>query len=169
MNRIPVRKGDGLLIPPAQVHAASGHLKILEISECSELFFRVHDWGRGENELHLEEAFDLVALTAFTPEIRRGKVLADCPQFRVSGIDGSKALHVSSEGDGGFVIYYCASGEAAVVSEGEEGTGVRLKPGELVLVPSDVDVFDLIPSTPDSLLLEVDLPPRKETDPYIED
>ena len=45
VNVIRPKKGDGFLIPPGTVHAAQGPVKIVEISEASELFFRLCDWG----------------------------------------------------------------------------------------------------------------------------
>ncbi len=45
LHRIAPHKGDAFLIPPGTVHAASGKLAVTEIAECSDLDFRIFNWG----------------------------------------------------------------------------------------------------------------------------
>jgi mannose-6-phosphate isomerase len=59
LNRLRPRKGDTFLVRPGTVFAAGAGLKLLEISESSELMFHLHGWGKTEED-DLEEAFDLI-------------------------------------------------------------------------------------------------------------
>ena len=40
------------LLPPGVVHAAGGGVKIIEITEASDLRFRLHDWDNGREDCH---------------------------------------------------------------------------------------------------------------------
>ena len=58
------RVGESYLITPGLVHAAAD-VTLLEVAESSELWFRLHDWGSEDREMHLEEAFDLLTFDQY--------------------------------------------------------------------------------------------------------
>ena len=166
LNVIRPRKGDSFLIRPGTVHAAQGPLRLIEISESSGLFFRLCDWGREKDpetarELHLEEAFDLIDLRAYTPENEGKKpgditeLLADCPQLTVTRIRLSDALHIYAEPMDSFFIYVCVEGAASVQLRGEAATeAFELAAGDVLLVPAEVKDFFLVPRDKGTVLLE---------------
>ena len=154
--------GESFLVPPGLVHAAQD-VKLLEIAEGSELSFRLHDWGSVEREIHLEEAFDLIDFRAVRkPEAPEGDLLAATPQFTVHRIRLREPLQSHSSEEDSFLVYVCLSGSAAVQIPAQESC--RFKAGEVVLVPSEVTDFLLAPASPDTVLLEVRLDPRPDTD-----
>ena len=148
--------GQLYLIPPGVVHAAKD-VTLLEIAECSELWFRLHEWGSTERELHLEEAFDLVDLGSRI-DAPEGEVVRAGGAFTVHSIPLTGPLRSHREGDGSYLVYVCARG-SATLREGE--TNYAMGPGELVLVPAEVTDFYLAPDSEDTLLLEVRTDPRE--------
>lgn len=167
LNVIRPEKGQAFLIPPGMVHGAAG-VDLLEIAECSELWFRLHDWGSPEREIHLEEAFDLIDFRAYEASAlpQEPGYLARTPQFTVSEIRLRDALHSFGDQPDSFLVYVCAEG-GAVVKAGEQTHS--LKPGEIVLLPAEVQDYYLIPSERGTVLLEVRLEPRHEKDSYTQE
>jgi mannose-6-phosphate isomerase len=59
LNRVRVSRGSFVEIPPGIVHAIGGGIRILEVQQCSDITYRLYDWGRGR-ELHVRKAFDVM-------------------------------------------------------------------------------------------------------------
>ena len=149
--------GEIYLIRPGQVHAAKD-VTLLEVAESSELWFRLHDWGATDRELHLEEAFDLIDLSGKVPA-HRGEVVS--AQFTANQILLTEALKSHRDEDDTFLLYICLKGAATVQADGEN---YRFRKGEPLLVPAEVNDFFLIPEEKDTLLMEVRMDPREKTD-----
>ncbi len=175
LNVIRPEKGECYLIPPGLVHGAGGHLTFVEISECSDLYFRVHDWGREKTsdarEMHLEEAFDLIDFRAWDPMLRsrRGPEgrLVSTEAFTVTEMALSDPVHIFSEEEGSFQLYTCVRGAAVIEVPSKEGNASErypVKAGEVLLVPAEVHDFFLVPADRDTLLLETILEPRRNSD-----
>ena len=172
LNPVKPRKGEHFLIMPGQVHAAKD-VKLIEIAESSELWFRLHDWGQTERELHLEEAFDLIDFRASRVP-RAGKAakeagpaekIAVTPQFTVSEIRLRDPLQITAGPADSFQLYTCVNGAAAVrLEKGPDAARYPVRPGQALLVPAEVESFFLVPEAPDTLLLETMLDPRPEED-----
>lgn len=153
--------GESYLITPGLVHAAQD-VSLLEVAECSELWFRLHDWGSQERELHLEEAFDLIRLTGGErPRARTEGLLASTDQFTVNQIRLQEPLKSHRDIDDTFLLYICISGAATLQADGKN---YRLKKGDVILVPAEVNDFFLIPEEKDSVLHEVRMDPREDND-----
>ncbi|MBQ6912164.1 MAG: class I mannose-6-phosphate isomerase [Bacteroidales bacterium] len=149
--------GETYLIRPGQVHAAKD-VTLLEVAEASELWFRLHDWGSSERELHLEEAFDLIDLSGKI-SAHKGEVVTD--QFTVHQIPLAEALKSHRDEDDTFLLYICLKGAAVLQADGEN---YKLGKGELILVPAEVNDFFLVPGERDTLLMEVRMDPRESDD-----
>ena len=169
--------GDAILIKPGTVFAAGPGLRILEISECSELSFNLHGWGKETEGLMLEEAFDLIdyspAVKPASGSVEEGgrQILSKVPEFTVTRIDLADGLHIFSEHPGSFAIYYCVRGEACLQTPSDDGGQSRypLKAGQCILVPSEVNDFFLFPAGQDTRLLEVLTERRSVVDSYVPD
>ena len=122
-----------------------GGVEDLLIAESSELWFRLHDWGSLEREIHLEEAFDLISFKAWQ---RAEKT----PLFTVNEWALTEAVHVEGGLESSFRLFSCTSG-AARLKDGE-GNGLSFKAGETILVPADTEAFSLEPAAEGTLLLE---------------
>ena len=177
LRKVRPEAGDAFLIPPGTVHAAAGKVKIVEVAECSDLYFRLHDWGAGTSGLHLEEAFDLIDFRPWDPLLRRRpdssgmrSVLASTEQFTVSGLRLSEPLRLTRGESDSFLLYVCVRGGAFLdIVEGDwEGERrYRLQEGEVLLVPSEITDFLLAPEKRDTFLLEAGLDPRTAKDSYL--
>ena len=156
--------GESYLITPGLVHAAQD-VTLLEVAECSELWFRLYDWDRSGREIHLEEAFDLIDFGRKAGKIAAPDgteaLLAATPQFTVNRILLSQALRSHRDEDDTFLLYVCLQGALALEAQGET---TQVKAGELLLVPAETNDFFLMPAQPDTVLLEVRMDPRSSDD-----
>ena len=180
LRRFKPSKGDCFEIRPGLVHGASGKMKIIEISEASDLDFQVAD-SDGFTGEHLAEALDLIDYSAGTalPVQRSEKdgvaLLADIPEFKVSELRLDAPVRIEGGPRGTFSVYYCLSGGIVVKavdgsSKSEEGlSDTAVRKGELVLVPAGLGDFLLAPSAEDTFLLEVIAGNREEPDSYLLD
>ena len=161
LHAVTPKAGDAYLIPPCMLYAAGPGLKILEVSEASELSLRVYD-PAGQDEL--EDAFDFIDFRPWmAPEAVPGlnvpgaETLALQEQFRVVRLQLNEPLRISSEGLDRFTVYHCLNGAASVQvrDESRAATTVPLHRGDTVLVPAEVDEFYLVPEAEDTVLLEI--------------
>jgi len=164
LHSVTPKAGESYLIVPGLVHAAKD-VKLLEIAECSELWFRLHDWGATDREMHLEEAIDLIDFRSWKKVLpAQGTTV---PQFTINRVELKDPLQNSSEGIvDTFLLYICLSGSAVIEVSGEGKTSIGK--GEVVLVPAEVEKFFLIPCDRDTVLLEVRMDPRPSDDPFPE-
>ena len=158
LHSVTPKAGERYLIEPGMVHAAKD-VTLLEIAEASELWFRLHDWGHTERELHLEEAFDLIDLKGKTGA--HGAETVATEQFTVNAIPLTDALKSHRDLDDTFLVYICVKGAAVLQAD---GANYGLKAGEVVLVPAEVQDFFLVPAEKGTELLEVRMDPRAEND-----
>ena len=171
LNVVVPKPGEHYLVTPGMVHAAAD-VRLLEIAESSELWFRLHDWGDADREMHLEEAFDLIDFKAYRvpaaerdPEALTEKI-AVTPQFTVSEIRLKDPVRIGAENAGSFQLYTCVKGAGSVQVESLEP--LHFQVDDTVLVPAEVTRFMLVPEASGTLLLEASLEPRRECDEYID-
>ena len=172
LNVVKPQVGAHYLVTPGMVHAAQD-VRLLEIAESSELWFRLHAWDDPEAELHLEEAFDLIDFKPYRvaaaakgdPEAVTEKI-AVTPQFSVSEIRLASPVRVGAENNGSFLLYACVKGAGSLEAEGE--TPLYFHAGDAIVVPAEIRQLTLTPEARGTLLLEVTLEPRREQDEYID-
>ena len=157
LHSVKPQPGEAYLIRPGLVHAAKD-VTLLEIAEASELWFRLYDWGSGERELHLDEAFDLID---FGGKLSAPVESAATEQFTMNRIALTEALKSHRDEDDTFLLYVCTKGGLVLQAD---GTNYELKAGEIILVPAEVSDFFLLPAEKDTQLLEVRMDPRPEND-----
>ena len=161
LHSVKPKPGQFFLIPPGLVHAAQD-VTLIEIAECSELWFRLHDWGATKREMHLEEGFDLIDLNARGSLLEpHGDRIAGTPQFTVTRIALDHPVKLSRDADDTFLLYVCIHGKALLQFA---GANYSLAQGEVVLVPADVTEFFLLPEEGGTQLLETRLDPRQDDD-----
>lgn len=182
LNAVIPRPGDAYLITPGTLHAAQD-VKLLEISEASEMNFRLYDWGRTTDgapspeasegngrPILLEEALDFIEYKRLPVEALRplpdGKAVRE--EFVVNRLTVNDPLHVYTEQFESFILYVCAGGEVSVQSRLAGNTlNTIVSCGQAVLIPADMEDFFLVPRQKDTLLLEVHLA-RTEEEPVEE-
>ena len=171
LNVVKPKVGEHYLVTPGMVHAAQD-VRLLEIAESSELWFRLHAWGDEEAELHLEEAFDLIDFKPYRMPFSQGdpealtEKIAVTPQFSVSEIRLRNAMRIGAENNGSFLLYACVKGAGSLVVEGMNP--LYFHAGDAIVVPAEVQQFTLTPEAVGTLLLEASLEPRHDKDEYID-
>ena len=195
LNVIYPKKGDTLVITPGTVHAADGGLLIAEVQESSDMTFRLYDWGREfdpktARQLHLEEAIDLIDYRAFDWSMYHkgpqwgeethshdggvAETLAERPEFCVTKVNLTDALHIYTEKFESFIVYVCVEGSASiqVPSYDEDGNSCmdnyEFSKGETILVPAEMPDFFLVPRDRQTVLLEAVCRPDEDVDEYID-
>ena len=164
LHAVKPKAGESYLITPGEVHAAQD-VTLLEVAECSELWFRLHDWGSRERELHLEEAFDLINFERYVQARPASKdILASADQFTVGLIRLKEPLQSHTGLEETFLLYVGLAGEACIEAAGEK---FSLKAGEVILVPAELSEFVLAPVGGEARVLEVRMDPRSTADPFI--
>lgn len=197
LNVIHPKKGDAIFITPGTVHAAEGGILVAEIQESSDMTFRLYDWGRENNpatarKMHLDEAIDIINFGQYDPTlyIPAGSMdnakpivpLVQCPQFTVNKINLRDALRIGMEQSGSYIVYVCVGGSAAInvpkvpveddrkaaAAFGTDAMDIYpFKKGETVLVPADMPDFYLVPTSPETVIIEATDGLREENDEYI--
>ena len=170
LNVVTPKAGEHYLVTPGMVHAAQD-IRLLEVAESSELWFRLHAWDDPEAEIHLEEAFDLIDFKPYRVPTSQGnpeapaEKIAVTPQFTVSEIRLRNAMRIGAENNGSFLLYACVKGAGSLVVEGMNP--LYFHAGDAVVVPAEIQQFTLTPESSGTLLLEASLEPRREPDAYI--
>ena len=169
LNVVKPKVGEHYLVTPGMVHAAQD-VRLLEVAESSELWFRLFSWDDPEAEIHLEEAFDLVDFKAYRmpkakPTAGLTQKIAVTPQFTVNEIRLKAPTRITDQG-GSVRVYACAKGAGAVQAEGMDP--LSFEGGDALVVPAELKDFTLVPTAMDTLLLEVFLEPSHQPDAYID-
>lgn len=133
--------GDTFFVPAGTVHAIGAGLAICEIQQCSDVTYRLYDYGR-PRELHLDAALAVADLGchpgACTPVDLGGgrRLLVECPYFRTESITVADELSWASAPRAEFLIYL----------EGDGDFGVEaFAPGQVWVVPPQADAFSIRP------------------------
>ena len=69
LNRVAVRPGDAILVPAGTVHGILSGVVLVEIQQCSDTTYRIHDWDRLDpdgkrRKLHIDRALDVIDFSA---------------------------------------------------------------------------------------------------------
>ena len=179
LKSFPAAAGQYIHIPPGTPHAASGNVEIIEVSESSPLDFCLSGLGfevhpeEFDDALSLVDALDFMDYKAFKGSMKTvsdapSEVLADLPEFKVARRSLKSPIKVGGESDT-FVLYTCVSGGASIQMDvlGQTAT-FPLEAGRTVLIPAECGAFAVVPTAPETVVLEITVPPRHERDGYLE-
>lgn len=174
MNIIAPYEGQSIVIPAGTPHFAAGEIDILEVGESSPLDFCLCSWGQELSEdefdpaLDIADALDFICYDAFRSVPASGRTLAELPQMSVAKCALASPLVSRTDGSDNFVLYSCVSGSAAVqIDLFGQKLSYPCACGESVLIPAEWSEFALLPTSSDTLLLEI-LVDRTEADKYID-
>lgn len=176
LNIVRPHAGEYYHIAPGTVHAASGDLNIIEISESSPLDFCLCGWGQQvsteefDPQLNLVDALDFISYKAYSPAPKpAGKgTLVDMEQFKVDRLELKEALHSRSAEYDSLIVYSCVKGGASIgIDVLGQAIEYVLRPGETMLIPAECPDFEISPSAPGTIVLETTIPHRDGTDAYI--
>jgi len=179
LNEVQPNVGDAFLIPPGLVYAADAGLKIIEVSEASDLTLNLANMAEKGTTKDLEDAFDLINLNAYDrslyvdlrsqEETKQNKASIDevvsVPQFKVNRITLNSPISSSSNGTASFVVYYCISGSASVNAP----ETYQLTSGHAMLIPAELADYVMVPLETGTVLLEVIFEKQPQIDSYTGD
>ncbi|MCD8201783.1 MAG: class I mannose-6-phosphate isomerase, partial [Clostridia bacterium] len=132
LSYIPVRAGDVIEIPAGMIHGLGGGVAVLEISQNSDVTYRLYDYDRvgkdGEKrELRIDDALACADLSAagFRPvesgEVRHDgyteKFLCGNRYFKAERIDIDGAFPCLETSES-FSVILCLSGEGEIATDG---------------------------------------------------
>ncbi len=161
-----VTTGDVFYLPPGRIHAIGAGILVAEISQTSDITYRIYDWDRVDDrgrsrELHTELALDAIDYhsypqykTPYTDRLNEPVELVASDHFHTRLLHFDRPLDRDHYELDSFVIYIGLEGETVV--EHENGTET-IRKGETLLVPAVLKDIRLVPQQ-ETRLLEVFLP-----------
>jgi mannose-6-phosphate isomerase len=163
LNTVNVSSGDVYFIPAGRVHAIGSGILLAEIQQTSDITYRIYDWDRIDTsglprELHTDLALDAIDFkatpeprTRFQPRPNLPVTLVTCPQFTTKFIECTSKTELDYSDKESFVILLCTEGSFTVTCTGSK---VPVKKGEVVLLPAEINLFELLPE-PKADILEI--------------
>ncbi len=159
LNEMEVETGDVIFLPPGTLHAAYGGLVLVEVSQNSDLSYRVYDWGqtdaRGRSRpTHLDKAvavsdFHSLGVSKMTPvpipsRGARRRFLIRCEKFSLESIEiPGRRVRIAQPRDR-FSVLVALRGRGSFAF-GKGGTRrMPFRAGQTFLVPAHLGDFDLV-------------------------
>jgi mannose-6-phosphate isomerase len=142
INKIPVKPGDMIFVPPGTIHALLEGVVVYEVQQNSDTTYRVYDYGRTGSdgkarELHTEKAIKVINFGQQPNCCIDGGRIA-CPYFSMEKyvVAGEKTEMTTDQ----FIIYCVTAGSGEIrYHESAEA----LKTGDTVLIPACLGEFIL--------------------------
>ena len=149
-NKIKVKKGDFIFIPPGVVHATlNGKVLICEVQQNSDTTYRIYDFDRLENgekrELHLEKAYDVIDFNYMYKEncnykiisIENGRIteFAKCNYFSVELIELNGEFY---ENHKNFLVFSILEGQGKLWIN--EKVYIKINKGDTYFLPANCKI-----------------------------
>ena len=149
-NRVKVKKGDFIFIPPGVVHATlNGRVLICEVQQNSDTTYRIYDFDRLQNgkkrELQLDKAYETIDFNYVydkntnyvIKKFPNGEIkeLAKCNYFSVELIDLSGELYQQHKN---FLIFSILEGQGKLWIN--DRVYLKIKKGDTYLLPANCKV-----------------------------
>lgn len=159
LHRLPVKRGDCLLIPAGTVHAVGAGILLLEVQQASDITYRLHDWDWVDAQgnprpLHLPEAFESIdfqrgpiplIIPAFSEDSVQKKEgglhcerLARCEYFEMQRMSFARIHH--SFTNSRMRIWSVTGGEGTVRAAGEL---LQIGTGDSLVIPAATQEFEI--------------------------
>ena len=161
LHSFPATTGEAVLIPPGTVHAVGEGVLLAEVSQSSELTYRLHDWGRLDRDgrprpLHVAAALGCIdygrdPVTPVRPESPNGAIHLGAETFAITVRRLSEPW--AADDDAAPRIWSLLAGSARLEYDGESEFLAR---GDTVLLPAERPRTRIVPS-PGCTLLEATL------------
>ena len=152
LNQEQVAKGDVFFLPAGRIHTIGKGVLIAEIQQTSDITYRIHDFGRTDNQgnerdLHIEESLEAIDYTyqsnyktSYDEESNKRVSLVTCPYFVTNKLSLTYKKTLEAPQIAGFKIYMCIEGSAKIVNGDEETLLVK---GETVLIPAILSTYEI--------------------------
>jgi mannose-6-phosphate isomerase len=158
VNKLRVKEGDVIFIPPGTVHSAYGGVLLYELQQASDLTYRFSDWGRpaegSKRKVDLEraiKAMDLQSIgvsklkpTRLSGFAYRRKLLIKCEKFTMEMIELPGPRKVKEKTDPlKFRIFTILQGGGKFLYGETRKGSVSFGRGETFLFPAFLGDFDI--------------------------
>ena len=157
-------KSDVYFIPAGRIHTLGKGALVAEIQQTSDVTYRIFDYNRKDDkgnlrELHTElalKALDFVYLddykTKYNIEENKSSEIISCNYFTTNFLQFNNLIEKNYNQLDSFIIYMNLEGEFEV-KYGDKS--VKINMGETVLIPANLETFQLKPLTKEVKTLEV--------------
>lgn len=154
VNQVPVKKGAVFFIPSGTLHAIGKGILIAEIQQCSDLTYRIYDYGRlGDDgkprQLHLKQALEVTNLTQAQPvksaktiKLKKNvylKTLASCSYFTTKSLALAGEIELLVLDDT-YQVLFAAQGAFTLIWQDQSWS---LKEGETIFLPANLGKYQL--------------------------
>jgi len=148
LNKVPVKKGDVIVVKPGTVHALLRGLVVIEIQENSNLTYRLYDYGRRdssgkERELHIDKALDVINTKKFdNSKINSSVILQKDSYDSVRLLDENEYFYAIEINMKQTMKIHCKNSFISltlVEGEGEFSSGERINKGNTFLLSADTE------------------------------
>ncbi|MDR2836273.1 MAG: class I mannose-6-phosphate isomerase [Bacteroidales bacterium] len=147
LNKIKVKRGDAFYIPANQPHSLGNGTVVLEIQQCSDITYRLYDYGRTDRELHHDLAFDIINYeitnfpkTEYKKEINCSNKIIESEFFSVNYLPFINKIDLDYENIDSFVLLFSTHGEFSV---DYENVSTKVDTNEIVLIPAELKEITL--------------------------
>lgn len=161
LNKIPVKKGDAIYLPPGTVHALCKGCLVLEIQQSSDITYRIFDYDRKDcdgkkRDLHTQKAKDAICyerwnnrLISVTPKLNEFVSLVKNEYFVINQLEIDRAHEYETEHIDSFILLSCVEGHVRINYDDDYITMVD---GETILIPASFSSLTIIPTEKAKLL-----------------
>lgn len=164
---VPAVPGDCHYLPSGRCHALGAGVLVAEVGTPSDTTFRVYDWGRGDRELHVDQALACMDFTTpdasrwepGTEEVRGATTIRNkvaCEHFLIDEWTVPAGAESTLE-TGEVSVLMVIAGEGALGWGDETRHSLAVGPGSTVLVPAALTAGS-ISATNSVTLLRVTIP-----------
>lgn len=156
LNKLKVKEGDVIFLPPGTVHSAYGGLLVLELQQASDLTYRFTDWGRNDESRPLDvekamRAMDLqsIGVSKFKPSRIPGypyrrKLLIKCEKFTMELIELQSGRRVKEKEDKSrFKVFTVIKGGGRFLYGKDRKHMEAFERGQTFLMPAYLGEFDI--------------------------
>lgn len=146
-----VKPEDAFFVDAGIIHAIGKNVLLLEISQTSDITYRLHDWNRNDErrELHLDLAEDVINYNAVSRQRLNTQhipnnphLLLDSPFFTTNLLEIDKDIIRNYEFYDSFITYVCIEGEASLQYNGGNES---ISKGETILIPASISDITIVP------------------------
>jgi len=164
LNRLPIKAGDHICVPPGTLHAILEGAVLVEIQQNSNITYRVYDWNRTDDQgytrpLHIEQALQVINFNQINPRLPQPKVIESSAQIKRERLCQNQyftteriAFHKKGEllgqcNGSSLEIWGALSGQARIAD-------VVIAETRFCLLPASLGDFH-VKADPDSVLIRV--------------
>lgn len=147
VNKIPVKKGDFIVIPSGLIHALGKGILAIEISQNADTTYRIYDYNRGRN-LNIKESLSCIDPT-LKPIIAKGlttetknysRTFKYFNKYFSAEIINVKKVYSEMSNPNRFYILVCTEGQGFI--EYQSGS-IPFNYGDTILIPAELGKYSI--------------------------